>query len=564
MAISLRPQHVRRYKDLARLLVKYGRRDVWSDMDTTSVLDLDAGAGRGNGRGGGRDDAVADGERLARDLEALGPTFVKLGQLLSTRADLLPRPYVDALSRLQDDVEPFPSDQVRAIVEEELGFRLSKGFSEFELEPIAAASLGQVHRAAMRDGREVAVKVQRPDIRKQVWDDLAAIGEMATFVDRHSEIGKRFGFADMVREFRRSMLDELDYRREARNLATLADNLAGFTCIHVPRPIDDYTTDRVLTMEYVGGRKITSVGPMRLMEIDGPALARELFSAYLHQVLIDGFFHADPHPGNVFVTDDGRLGLVDVGMVARVSPSMQDDLLRLLVAVSEGRGDDAAEVALNLGSERDDVPFERDEFLRRVSALVAEQSSAAMEDVAAGAMVGQLSRIAGECGLRPAPELTMLGKALLNLDEVARTLDPLFAPDATIREEVSTIVRERVRIGISPGALVQTVLEAKEFAEKLPGRVNKVMDALAEGRVTLHVQGIDEESLMRSLQKVANRVTAGLLLAALIVGAAMMMRVSTSQRLFGYPAIAIVSFLLAATGAVALLATMFWSDRRGR
>lgn len=557
MAISLRPQHVRRYKDVARLLVKYGRSDVWAeagddvglDTGTASVVDLDA---------------VQDAEQLAHDLEELGPTFVKLGQLLSTRADLLPRPYLDALSRLQDDVEPFPSEEVRAIIEEDLGFRLSKGFAEFDLEPLAAASLGQVHRAALRDGRPVAVKVQRPDIRQQVLDDLAAISEMATFVDRHSEFGRRFGFGDMVEEFRRSMLDELDYRREARNLATLADNLTRFERLYVPRPVDDYTTDRVLTMEFVGGRKITSLGPMRLMEIDGAGLARELFSAYLHQVLVDGFFHADPHPGNVFVTDDGCLGLVDVGMVARVSPAMQDSLLQLLVAVGEGRGDDAAEVAVELGSERDDVPFDRDRFLRRVSRLVSEQRSAAMGDVAAGALVAQLSRIAGECGLRPAPELTMLGKALLNLDEVARTLDPDFAPEATIRDEVTRIMRDRMRAGISPGALIHSVLEAKEFAEKLPGRVNKVMDALAEGQVTLHVRGIDEQSLMRSLQKVANRVTAGLLLAALIIGAAMMTRVSSSHRLFGYPTIAIVCFILAATGAVALLATIFWSDRRGR
>ena len=558
MAISLRPQHVRRYKDVARLLVKYGRNDLWSDTDTPSVLDLDAATG------GELSAAAADAEQLAHDLEELGPTFVKLGQLLSTRADLLPQPYLDALARLQDDVGPFPSDEVRAITEDELGFRLSKGFAEFDLEPLAAASLGQVHRAALRDGRPVAVKVQRPDIRQRVWDDLAAIGEMATFVDRHSEFGRRFGFADMVEEFRRSMLDELDYRREARNLSALANNLAGFERLHVPRPIDDYTTDRVLTMEFVGGRKITSLGPMRLMEIDGPGLARELFSAYLHQVLVDGFFHADPHPGNVFVTEDGRLGLIDVGMVARVSPAMQDNLLQLLVAVSEGRGDEAAEVAVELGTQRDDVPFERDRFLRRVSALVVDEHSSAMGDIAAGALVGRLRRIAGECGLRPAPELTMLGKALLNLDEVARTLDPGFAPDATIRNEITGIVRDRVRSGISPGALVHTVLEAKEFAEKLPGRVNKVMDALAEGRITLHVQGIDEQSLMRSLQKVANRVTAGLLLASLVVGAAMMMRVSSSHRLFGYPAIAIVCFLLAATGAVALLATIFWSDRRDR
>jgi ubiquinone biosynthesis protein len=560
MPMSLRPEHVRRYKDVARLLVKYGR----SDLVAAGGLDGTMEPGWVSNEDGADAAAPADAKELARDLEELGPTFVKLGQLLSTRSDLLPQPYVDALSRLQDDVEPFGGDEVRRIVEEELGFRLAKGFADFDLEPVAAASLGQVHRAAMRDGRPVAVKVQRPGIRQRILDDLDAIAEMAMFVDRHSELGRRFGFADMVAEFRRSMLRELDYRQEARNLACLGENLREYTRIHVPSPIDDYTTDRVLTMGFVGGRKITSIGPMRLMEIDGAALANELFSAYLHQVLVDGFFHADPHPGNVFVTDDGRLALVDVGMVARVSPSMQDRILKLLLAASEGRGDDAAAVAFELGQQRGDVDVDRQRFQREVSTLVVEQQGAAMQHLSAGVVFGQLTRIAGECGLRPVPELTMLGKALFNLDEVARTLDPDFEPDAAIRDKVAEILRDRVRHGISPAAMVHTALEAKEFVEKLPARVNSVLDALAEGEVALNIKGIDEASLMRSVQKMANRVTTGLLLAALILGAALMMRVDTSHRLFGYPAIAIVCFLLAAGGATALLATIVWSDRRGR
>ena len=404
--------------------------------------------------------------------------------------------------------------------------------------------------------------MQRPDIIGGITDDLDAIAEIAGLADRHTEVGRRFGFSAMAEEFRHSMEAELDYRREAANLKTLGTNLADLDGIVVPQPIDDFTTTRVLTMDFVGGRKVTDIGPLGRMDIDGPALARTLFKAYLQQVLDDGFFHADPHPGNVHVTDDGRIALLDLGMVARITPQTQDRLAKLLLAIGDGDGDGCADALIDLGERRDDVPFDETVFRRRVETLVADQAGSTMDDLAGGAIVAELSRISGESGLRPGPELTMLGKALLNLDEVSRSLDPTFVPDETIRDEAGRILQRRMLHSISPGRVFSAALEAKEFAERFPGRVNKVMDALAEGQLTLNVQGIDEKEIMRGIHRLANRVTTGLVLAALIVGAAMMMRIETSSRLFGYPALAIVCFLLAAGGAFALLVSILWGDRR--
>jgi predicted unusual protein kinase regulating ubiquinone biosynthesis (AarF/ABC1/UbiB family) len=529
VAISLKPEHVRRYKDIAALLVKYER---------------------------------SDAQALAAELERLGPTFVKLGQLLSTRADLLPPAYIEELSRLQDKVEPFAYADVVTIIERELGVRLSNAFSEFDERPLAAASLSQVHRAAMRDGRLVAVKVQRPDIEEQIAHDLDAIAEIAAFADRHTEAGRRFGFADMAAEFRRSMLHELDFRHEARSLATLAENLAEFERIVVPTPVTDFTSARVLTMSYVSGHKVTALNPAVLADVDGDALVRELFAAYLKQVLVDGFFHADPHPGNVYLTDDHRLALHDLGMTARVAPGLQDKLLKLLLAVGECDGERAADAGRELGERRRDVEFDEAGFRRRVVDLIADQQGADLGRLTAGTVIAELSRIAGESGLRPAPELTMLGKAMLNLDDVARALSPQFRPEELIRDEVGDMLRRKMLHSISPSSVFAATVEAKEFAEELPGRVNKVMESLAEGRLNLNITGIDEDALMRHIRKVANRVTMGLVLAALIVGAAMLTRVPTSSKLFGYPTIAIVCFLAAAIGAVALLTSIVLSDRR--
>ncbi|MDQ1374366.1 MAG: ubiquinone biosynthesis protein [Actinomycetota bacterium] len=551
MAISLKPQHLKRYRDMARLLAKYGRSDLVREAGLDDALEP--------GDAVDPDAPPPEAEQLAADLEAMGPTFIKLGQLLSTRADLLPAPYLQALTRLQDDVEPMSFAIVEETVERELGVRIHDAFSFFDHVPLASASLGQVHRAALRDGRPVAVKVQRPEARQCIEDDMAALADVAEFLDRRTEWGRRYGFAEMLEEFRQTLMRELDYRIEAQNLVTLGHNLAGLERIEVPQPVADYTSARVLTMDFVGGRKITSLGPLALMEIDGHGLADALFRAYLKQILEDGFFHADPHPGNVFITDAGNLALLDLGMVARVQPRTQDDLVKLLLAVSEGRGDEAADVAIELGERRD--VFEEDRFRREVSGLVADHQGLSLEQIHAGSIVAELTRISGECGLRPAPELTMLGKALLNLDEVARRLDPEFDPNAAIQEQAARLLRNRMLKSASPANLFSAAIDAKEFAEKLPGRVNKVMDALAEGQLTLNVQGIDEQKLLKGIHRVANRLTTGLILAALILGASMLMSVKTKQQLFGYPALAIICFMAAAVGGAALLVTIFISDR---
>jgi ubiquinone biosynthesis protein len=550
VALSLKPQHLRRYKDIARLLLKYGRRDLVAQAGLEDVLDDDGGHGELSGKA----------EDLARDLEALGPTFVKLGQLLSTRADLLPPPYIQALTRLQDRVEPFPADDVEDIVCSALGARISNVFSSFDREPLASASLGQVHRATLRDGRAVAVKVQRPDIREKIVEDMEALEEIAELLDRRTEWGRQFGFAAMLDEFRRSLMRELDYRREAQNLLTLGENLSHFDRILVPRPVLDLTRSTVLTMEFVGGRKISSLGPLAMTDIDGAELAAQLFAAYLKQVLEDGFFHADPHPGNVFLTEEGNLALIDLGMVARVEAEMQDSLVKLLLAVSEGRGPEAAEAAAALGEKTEG--FDEARFGRDISEVVSSHQGMAMRDIQPGSIVAEITRIAGECGLRPAPELTMLGKALLNLDDVARRLDPDFDPNAAIQRQAAGLLESRVLGAVSPSSLFGAALDAKEFAEKLPGRLNRLFDTVAEGQITFHIKGIDEQEILRSLHRLANRVVMGLLLASLVIGAALLMRVDTHWKLLGYPALAIICFTLAATITFALLATILIGDRR--
>lgn len=553
MGISLKTEHLKRYKDIAWLFMKYGRSDLVKQAGLEeAVIGADGGAVT--------EAAVPEAEELANDLERLGPTFIKLGQLLSTRADLLPPPYLSALTRLQDNVEPFTYAEAEKIVSSELQVRLSKAFEEFERVPMAAASLGQVYRAKLRDGRQVVVKVQRPDIREQIAQDLDALNDMASFLDSHTELGKRYEFENMLSLLRKSLLRELDYRQEASNLITFRRNLRAFERIVVPAPVEDYTTSRVLTMEFIQGKKITSLSPLTFIELDGAGLADELFSAYLQQMLVDGFFHADPHPGNIFLTDDARIAILDLGMVARIMPGFQENMLRLLLAISEGRGEEAAEVAIKMGEAKTD--FDRDTFCRRVSDLVAQHRDASLNKIDAGQVVLEITRISAETWFRLPPEFTMIAKTLLNLDQVVYTLEPAFDLNAVIRRRATEIMQQRVVQSLAPGNLLSNVIEIKEFLEKLPVRVNRILDAVGQNQLKFAVDAIDEKVLLDGLQKIANRITLGLLLAALIVGAALLMRVETSFRIFGYPGLAMIFFLVAAAGGLWLAFTILYYDEK--
>jgi ubiquinone biosynthesis protein len=552
MGISLKPEHLARYRDIARLLWKYGRSDLVRRAGLDHELELEPGPGPADG-------TTPDAEALAAELEALGPTFIKLGQLLSTRADLLPLPYIEALARLQDKVEPFAFEEVESTVSEALGVRLSKAFLEFDRAPLAAASLGQVHRAVLRSGRMVAVKVQRPGIRQVILDDLEALEELAELADRHSDAAENFDLPGMLDEFRRTLLQELDYRREASHLTILGRNLQDFPRILVPRPVADYTTDRVLTMEYVRGRKITALSPLARLELDGGALADELFRAYLTQILVDGFFHADPHPGNVFLTPDGAIALLDLGMVAHVSPALQDVLLRLVLAISEGRGDEAADAALQLGGARPD--FDETGFRRGVAELVSRHRHSTAAEIQIGQVVLEVARIGGDNGVGVPPEITLLGKTLLNLDQVGRTLDPDFDPNAAVRRDAAEILRRRALKAASPGNLLSSAVELNEFVQHLPARLNRVLDTVAANELELRVKAsLDEKSLIAGLQKIANRIAAGLVLAAFILGAALLMHVPTAFTILGYPGLAMIFFLVAVVGAGALIVDILLHD----
>jgi len=326
----------------------------------------------------------------------------------------------------------------------------------------------------------------------------------------------------------------------------------------VPAPVMDFTTARVLTMDHIQGTKITTISPVALLEVDRYGLLKQLFDSYLHQILVDGFFHADPHPGNVFLTEDKCIALLDLGMVARVAPMKQDTVLKLLLAVSEGRGEEAADFTLEMSELRSDS----DEalFKRLVTQLVLNAHGVNLRQSRYGHVFMSLQRIAADSGVRLPPEIRMIGKALLNLERVVTVLDDTFNPTEAIRENALRVMRQRLYKDLSTTNLISNLAEIKEFAQRLPRRMNRLFEMLEHNEFEVHVDAIDEDRLMAGFQKIANRITVGLVLASLIVGAALITRVETEFTLLGYPGLAILLFLAAALGGIILLIDILWVD----
>lgn len=530
--------------DVTLLALRHGRRDLFERARAVDVLTSDLSLDPPTPA------EVARAEALAHDLERLGATFIKLGQLLSTRADLLPPAYLDALARLQDDVRPFPFAEVERTCRAELGMPLAEAYAAFDPVPVAAASLGQVHHARLHDGREVAVKVLRPGIREQVRTDLDALVRFARFGEQHSTAVYRYDLLGVIEEFQRVLVRELDYRMEMVQLQRLAQNVRGFPAIVVPAPVPERTTARILTMEWIEGRKVTELSLEERRAIGGEALAQELFRAYMKQVLVDGFFHADPHPGNVLVTGDGRVALLDVGMVAVVPDTFRDRLRRLLVGLANGKGDEVADVSIEVGEKT--RFWDEKRFRRGIRDVVANYAATPAATVKAGRLLLVLGRTAADAGLRMPPELALFGKTLMNLENVGMTLDPAFDHNEAVRRNATEIFQQQMLQSFSAEGFMSALLEANRALQEIPARLNRFMQSAEEG-IPIRVRVTEQDRFIHGLDRIANRITVGLLVAALIIAATfwIMRPVLGSWR--GLPVMTIVGYVLAAGGALVLV-----------
>lgn len=539
------------YKDLAFFLWKYGNSNLIEQAKLREV------AGDEWAEEKKSDDSVTP-DQMVKDLKNMGPAFIKLGQLLSTRPDLLPPEYIEALSDLQDEVEPVPYEEIEEVVQEELGVRISKAFTSFEKEPLASASLGQVHLAEIRSGETVVVKVQRPGIRVKIMKELEVLDKSSGFLEENTDFGKRFQVHAMFNHFKKTLLRELDYTKEAEHIKRFQKNLAEFDKITIPSTIDDYCTERVLTMQYLKGKKITNISPLQQLDLDGEEITDQLFKAYLQQIVIDGFIHTDPHPGNVHLMNNDKIAMLDFGMIAHIAPDQKIHYLKLLINIGEGNANGVVDRLIEMSEVMDNA--DEKTFRNTVGDLVLENRDATAKDLQTGKIILDLVQFAGTNGYLLPIEMSLIGKTLLNLDQVARTLSPDFNPNKAIKKHAMDLTNKHFMQDLTSMNFWSSLLESKELIEKLPERLNKFLSNAAENKLKLKVDAIDEERLMTAFQKVANRITVGLILSALLVGSSLLMQVETEFTMFGYPGLAMIFFLAAIIGSIVLAIDIYITD----
>ena len=498
-------------------------------------------------------------EELVEDLKKMGPTYVKLGQLLSTRPDLLPENYLQALANLQDDVETMPYEEVQKIFEEEIGVKINKAFELFDPKPLASASIGQVHLALLPSGRKVVVKIQRPGIRKNFIEELEILKNMADLAVTHSKVAKKYALDDVIEELRFILLNELDYNKEAQNLVVLKENLKEFKNLIVPSPVAEYSSSKVLTMDFIDGKKITSLGNLKKIETDFTSVIDDLIEAYMKQIIVDGFVHADPHPGNIHVTADDKVALMDLGMVAKFSPKIQEKIMMLLVGMTKKDGDDITDALLEI-SEYDSAKVNLDHFRKNINRLVMDSTSTNAEDMETGRILLQMNRIAADEGIKLAVELNILGKVLLNMDQIVAVLTPKYDLQKAIRRFMEKMVNKKMQQELKPENAYAFLLDNKKLLENLPGRLNKITENLANNQLELKINAIDEDRLTEGFQKVANRITSGLIIAAMIIGAALLMRIPSTYTILGYGVLPFFFFVIAIGLGLFLVYSIMFKD----
>ena len=451
-------------------------------------------------------------ERFASMLEDLGPTFVKLGQILSTRADLLPPVFIKALSRLQDQVPPFSLEEVRRTLADAWGVPISEHFSSFDEIPLASASMAQVHAGILKDGSVVVVKVQRPDISAQIKKDSEILVVIAQLLERVIEEASTYRAVDLVSEFKDALAQELDFRREAKNLEAFALNNAGRAGVRSPCLYPALSGRTVIVMERIYGVRISELSskPVRAAKV----IERLVEVAFEH-VFVDGLFHGDPHPGNLLVDDNDNIAFIDFGLVGRVQREMQDKMLMLLLALSLRDVDTLARLVIRLGDVEGRIEIAP--FRSAIGKLLERYFGLSVGDISTAAVLTDLIDLSTRFGVRLPREMAILSKASVSIDGIVRSLHPRFEPSATVAKRAEALMRSRLDPRTLEGGGLRTALQLALVVQELPVQLGQVLLDFERGQVQVVVKSDALEQLNSTLRGVGMTIFGGMLCGSLIV-----------------------------------------------
>jgi len=474
---------------------------------------------------------LSTSQRVRRTLEQLGPTYIKIGQILSTRPDLLPAEYIAELSKLLDASPPAPTDDIIAIIERELGGPLADLYATFDREPIASASIGQVHRATLLDGTVVVVKVQRPGVEETMSADLDILRTQVRFLEGHSEAIRQYGVKDLVDELAQSLHEELDYGIEGRNADKLRSALAAEDVL-VPRVIWERSTKRVITLTALEGIKLAEMDRLRARGYDLTSIADRIARLYLESVFVHGVFHADPHPANILICDH-KIGLVDFGVVGYLAPRMKEDLGDLVFALVQQNADEMVHVIMRMGAVGSEC--DRRGLRREVGHLLVRYYGVSLESVSMATFLVEIMELAYKYRVRLPSDLALLARTVITLEGVTRKLDPAFVLTRYLEPFVRELLKERLSLRRAMNETVSTLHEMEALIRVLPRRVDALTEQLEHGEMTLGVDVRRTEQGLRKLDAIANRLSFSVIVAAITIGSALMMTAGPDVAVFKLP-----------------------------
>ncbi|PTX55136.1 2-octaprenylphenol hydroxylase [Melghirimyces profundicolus] len=551
-------RNLNRYREIVYTFARHGFGYLLEEMGLFTKLSLPKSPTE---TGAIHQDPASVGKHIREALESLGPAFVKLGQVASTRSDLLPEKVIAELNKLHDEVSALPFQEIRKVLEQEMG-DYTRYFAEFDEEAIAAASIGQVHRAVLHNGETVAVKIQRPGIAGHVQRDLSILKELATLAEQRLDWGEQYQVGKLVDELAKAVRQELDFTAEARHMEKVKNGFGEEDPVHIPEVYWDLTTHRILTMEYIHGIRLTRLEDLKEAGLSPEIVAERLVQAVFRQILIEGFFHGDPHPGNLFALPGNRIAFVDFGLVGRLTPEMQRHFSSMIIAMIHQDTDAAVRAMLRMGMVPEDV--DREAFWLDVDDLREKYYNVALSDISLGEAVHDLFDLAFRYRIRIPPDLTLLGKTLLSLEGIVKKLDPDINVTRITRPFGEQLLKERFNPKRLARETWRNIYDLGETLIELPKHLLQIAENLQKGKVQVDV-GVPRLNLfLRKLDQIVNRLSYSIVLLSfsiimcgLIIGSSL-----TRQQtlLWKVPAIEI-GFLIAVFMLMWLIYSIFKSGR---
>lgn len=547
---------LRRYRQIVGILIKYGFAEVVDRMNLKVYLQIGRRIFKKSPASVTR---LSAAERIRLALEELGPTFIKLGQLLSTRSFLIPADLVNELTKLQDEVKPLPFEKLQSYLEKEFEEPIETKFAEFQKEAIASASIAQAHRARTRDGHEVVIKIQRPDVARIIATDLAILADLAKLMDRYIPESKQFDPQGIVRELSQNAKRELDFINEGRNVEIFARNFADFSHVSVPKVFWEYTTEKVITTEFIDGIKISEIDRLETAGCDLKFISKIGGQFILKQIFDDGFFHADPHPGNLFVKNGDTIVPVDFGMMGRLDADMMEEISDLLIGTMQKDADLIIRVLINLGS------LEEDRDLRTLRSDIAyfidRYYGVPLSKINMKTILTDVFEVMSKHEMRTPSNLLLLMKTIGTYEDLARKLNPEFEIFSLARPYVRKLMLRRLNLNKMVYEGVKSLRDFYDLLKVGPRELELLLRKIKRGRFAIELQDRGMQNLMLEIDRSSNRIAFSLIIAALIVGSSLILSLKAGPFFLGYPLFGLIGYLFAAILGIWLVIAILRSGR---